>query len=174
MAERQGEGIPGRDGLLHQIKQPQDNFRVAIRKTAPYFVPQFRERPESEDMDSVPTPHTCPPFLIGEEDPDEVGLNDGEEIFIDDVLETAEWCVRWLCGTDLTINPLISAVTRELPNNYPFIVQKAYICRFVDQWDEPAQMLFTTIVEEVKEAISRVVDTHFGNYAHSHFKQRIA
>jgi hypothetical protein len=91
--ERQGEGIPGRDGLLHQIKQPQDNFRVAIRKTAPCFVPQFRGRQESGDIDTGSTSHTYPPFLIGEEDSDEIELNDGEEIFIDDVLETAEWCV---------------------------------------------------------------------------------
>jgi hypothetical protein len=34
-----------------------------------------------------------PPFLIGEETPDEIGLSDGKEIFINDVLGTAEWCV---------------------------------------------------------------------------------
>jgi hypothetical protein len=176
--ERQGEGIPGRDGLLHQIKQPQDNFRVAIRKTAPCFVPQFREKPksdaESDDIDTVSTSHRSPSFLVGEEDSDEIGLNDGKEIFIDDVLETAEWCVPWLCGIDLTTNPLISAVTRELPNNYPFIVQKGYIHAFVDQWDQPAQAVFTTIVDKVKEATLRIVDTHFENYTQSRFKQRVS
>jgi len=30
-------------------------------------------------------------FLEGEENYDEIGLDDGKEIFIDDVLETAEW-----------------------------------------------------------------------------------
>ena len=133
--ERQGEGIPGRDGLLHQIKQPQNDFRVAVRRTAPYFVPQYRGRPASpatlasEEPEPEPirpvlysgpfsasasaTPartasaasirstsvlqtvekHTRPPFLEGEEASDEIGLNDGNEVFIDDVLETAEWCV---------------------------------------------------------------------------------
>lgn len=170
----QGVGVPGRDGLLHQIKQPQDYFRVAIRGTAPCFVPQFRKRPvsngirlDSPDSDGhydnnsvndkmAPPPHIFPPFLIGEENSDEIGLTDGEEKFIDDVLETAE-----------------CAVTRELPNNYPFIVQKGYILAFVDKWDEPAQTLFTTLVEKVKEATLRIVHIHFGNYAHG-FKQRVS
>lgn len=74
----------------------------------------------------------------------------------------------------LTANPLTRAVTRELPNNYPFIVQKEYIEVFVKQWDGPAQTLFTAIVERVKEATLRVVDVHFGKYAHSRFKQRVS
>ena len=132
--ERQGEGIPGRDGLLHQIKQPQDGFRIAVRRTAPCFVPQYRGRPVTPlspavEFDSGPIGfmlapssatatsarttsasatstsatsefvlqqaerHTRPPFLEGEENSDEIGLNDGKEVFIDDVLQTAEWCV---------------------------------------------------------------------------------
>ena len=46
---KQGEGVPDRDGLLQQIRRPQDEFRVAIRKTAPYFVPQFNKRPIREN-----------------------------------------------------------------------------------------------------------------------------
>jgi len=74
----------------------------------------------------------------------------------------------------LTANPLSRAVTRELPNNYPFIVQKEYIGAFVKQWDGPAQTVFTAIVKKVKEATLRVVDVHFGNYAYSRFKQRVS
>ena len=139
--ERQGEGIPGRDGLLHQIKHPQDDFRIAVRKTAPCFVPHYRGRPPTppspvyEEFESRPTlnafvseqssasatsarttvasatstsatsefilqqegKHTRPPFLEGEENSGEIGLNDGKEVFIDDVLQTAEWCVLLLC-----------------------------------------------------------------------------
>ena len=109
--ERQGEGIPGRDSLLHQVKQPQDEFRIAIRKTAPCFVPRFRKRPASEGprhlvlMETLEPPdhHTRPPFLEGEEDSYEIGLNNGKKIFIDDVLQSAEWCVPWLlCRVNLT------------------------------------------------------------------------
>ena len=60
--ERQGEGVPGRDGLLQQIRRPQDEFRVAIRKTVPYFVPQFNKRPIREDpvADNYVVSHLSP------------------------------------------------------------------------------------------------------------------
>ena len=203
--ERQGEGIPGRDGLLQQIRLPQEEFRVAIRKTAPCFIPRFSKRhtgagftdgntvgpqlypqfhdlipnslPQEEEEEElysdsppglfevasvevmparVPEPSVSfggptrpgsvqvpygghvsgrarapepvrlsgptrvgsvqvpedghnsrlsedgnapkPPFLIGEEKEDEVGLSDGKSIFIDDVLENAERCVLLKCS----------------------------------------------------------------------------
>jgi hypothetical protein len=161
---KQGEGIPGYDGLLHQVKQPQDEFRIAIRRTAPCFVPRFRNTPAISGPCRAPVvvavqppkQYARPPFLVGEEDPDEIGLNDGKKVFIDDVLETAE-----------------CAVTRELPYNYPFIVQKGYIEAFVGKWNDPADTLFKTIDEKVKEATLHIVEAHFGNYTHSRFKQRV-
>ena len=74
----------------------------------------------------------------------------------------------------LTASPLTRAVTRELPNNYPFIVQKGYIKSFVKKWNEPAHILFKIIAEKVKEATLSLVETHFGNYTHSRFKQRVS
>lgn len=74
----------------------------------------------------------------------------------------------------LTANALTRAVTRELPGNYPFIVQKEYIEDFVGKWNEPAQKLFKTIAEKVKEATLYIVETHFENYTHSRFKQRVS
>jgi len=75
------------------------------------------EEHEDEDEESVDSPQSLPcddqsaaeinptegekadtpPFLIGEEVSDEVGLSDGKKIFIDDVLETVEWCVEMRC-----------------------------------------------------------------------------
>jgi hypothetical protein len=74
----------------------------------------------------------------------------------------------------LTANPLTSAVTRELPNNYPFIVQNGYIKGFVGNWDEPAHELFKIVDEMVKEATLRIVDTHFEHYTHNRLKQRVS
>jgi len=74
----------------------------------------------------------------------------------------------------LTTNPLTSAVTRELPNIYPFIVQKEYIKAIVEEWDEPAHTLFKIIDEMVKEAILGIVETHFRDYTHTRFKQRVS
>jgi Dynamin central region len=190
---KQGEGEPVRDGLLQQIRPWQEAFRLAIRKTAPCFVPRFKKNfvqpinssapelsmpsarefsaPALDDLweapsapepllsapsvpglgmfaasaprlsslrsasivvseSPVPSTFTSSPpsetilsdhaapvdtvrpmrvkskkkkesvesfegpwFLEGEEHHHHIGLDDGEEIFIDDVLETAEWCV---------------------------------------------------------------------------------
>lgn len=98
--EKQVQGVPGRDGLLQQIKPRQEEFRVAIRTTAPCFVPKYKEsQPQepvlecgaSDSEDSDWEPYRRLSFLEGEEDYSEIGLDDEKEIFIDDVLETAEW-----------------------------------------------------------------------------------
>lgn len=65
------------------------------------------------------------------------------------------------------------AVTRELPNNYPFVVQRGYIIDTVSQWDDPAKTLFDFAVEKVKEMMSRVIDSHFERHAHGNLKQRV-
>ncbi|KAH9976107.1 P-loop containing nucleoside triphosphate hydrolase protein [Lactifluus volemus] len=232
---KQGEGEPGRDGLLQQIRPWQEAFRLAIRKTAPCFVPRFKKRFVHPIEPSVPapsapglsesasdgyfvrvsevplelgpplvvsewvpqlsehlstsmssTPMSSPPsgimspdydspvdtvrpmpverveslvgpsFLEGEEHHCHIGLDDGEEIFIDDVLETAEW-----------------AVTRELPCNYPFIVQRQYIIERVNRWHMPAQALFDSVFNKLKEMTLCIVDVHFEPYIHGGLKQRM-
>lgn len=65
------------------------------------------------------------------------------------------------------------AVTRELPNNYPFIVQRGYIIDTVRQWDDPAKTLFDFTVKKLKEMTSRIIDTHFERHAHGNLKQRV-
>ena len=188
--EKQGEGEPGRDGLLQQIRPWQEEFRGAIRETAPCFVPQFKdairetgpclvapyeEIPRESNESAVRVKSLPDPlFLEGEESSSDVGLDDGEEIFIDDVLETAEWCVPPVISDSiLTANFPSRAVTRELPNNYPFIVQREYITNRVYAWHEPAHILFNSIVEKLKEMTLCIVDTHFEHYAIGGLKQRV-
>ena len=67
----------------------------------------------------------------------------------------------------------LSAVTRELPCNYPFIVQEGYIIERVDQWNEPAQILFNSTREILKEMTLGIVDEHFEHYIHGGLKQRV-
>jgi len=64
------------------------------------------------------------------------------------------------------------AVTRELPNNYPFIVQKKYIIDSVDQWDDPATELFDFTVEKLKAMNLDIVNAYFEHYAP--LKQRVS
>lgn len=65
------------------------------------------------------------------------------------------------------------AVTRELPNKYPFIVQRGYIIDTVSKWNDPTKTLFDFTVKKLKEATSSVVYTHFERYAHGNLKQRV-
>jgi hypothetical protein len=47
-------------------------------------------------------------------------------------------------------------------------VQKEHIITFADKWEDPPQALFISTVDGLTLCI---VDTHFGNYAHGHWKQ---
>ena len=64
-------------------------------------------------------------------------------------------------------------MTRELPNNFPFIVVKSYIGEFVQFWDDPSQNFFTMARKELNARIESEVDRHFSRYTHGHLKQRI-
>ena len=65
------------------------------------------------------------------------------------------------------------AVTQELPNNYPFIVQRGYIIGTASKWDDSAKTSFDFIVKKLKEVTSSVVDTHCECYVHGSLKQRV-
>jgi hypothetical protein len=188
--EKQVEGVPGKEGLLQRIRPQQEEFRTAIRTTAPCFVPKFRD-PEADSAHSEEGPREMStqsgssedwepyrrlPFLEGEEDYEEIGLCDEQEIFIDDVLETAKWYAIVNISHPLpppTATFQSRAVTRELPNNYPFIVQRGYIIDTVRRWDDPTTTLFEFTVKKLKEMTSRVIDTQFERYAHGNLKQRV-
>jgi len=64
-------------------------------------------------------------------------------------------------------------VTRELPNNIPFIVKKRFIGDIVDGWDSPSKKLYATAVKELNKRIDKEIEDHFGQYTHGHLKQRV-
>ncbi len=92
-------------------------------------------------------------FLEGEEDYEEIGLDDENENFIDDVLETTQWYtilnILHLTSTLLTVTDTVS------------------------QRDDPAKTLFDFTVKKLKGVTSSVVDSHFERYAHGNLKQRV-
>jgi hypothetical protein len=67
----------------------------------------------------------------------------------------------------------IRAVTRELPNNIPFIVKKRFIGDIVGGWDSPSKKLFLSAVKELNKCIDKEIEDHFGQYTHGHLKQRV-
>jgi hypothetical protein len=145
------DGItPDEYGLIQKLRGPRDEFKKAIRQTAPYFLPLER----SQGVDLEPAP---PSFLSSEEaEWEEEPCDDNSPIFIDDVLEKANF-----------------AVTRELPNHYPYAVIKRYICAFVRQWEDPSREFFDITRKELTSGIQLLVEKHFSQYTHGHLKQGV-
>ncbi|EGO00516.1 hypothetical protein SERLA73DRAFT_71538 [Serpula lacrymans var. lacrymans S7.3] len=120
---RRLEGTPDEDGLLQKIRPTQNKFKRAIRATAPEFFPFGKG--ETSEVSSVPD------FIANEEDDDltpnskrpaqSPSESSEKTIYVEDVLARAQ-----------------KARTRELPDNYPFVVQK-------------------------REDLESIVGEHFGN-----------
>ena len=77
------EGTPGADGLLQAIRPKQQDFKEAVRNTAPDFRPF-----EKTDDDLVTESLTVPEFLSNEEKPC-LPEDDGSAIYVDEVMDLA-------------------------------------------------------------------------------------
>ena len=56
------------------------------------------------------------------------------------------------------------ARTRELPDNYPFIVHSWYISAFTKKWRQPALDLFHAVHLVLSGQIKVIVADHFGQF----------
>jgi hypothetical protein len=71
---------------MQKLRGPQNNFKRAIRQTAPDFRPL--ERPEA--FDNTPAPSPAPSFLSSEEEEwEQEPSNASRPIFVDDVMRRA-------------------------------------------------------------------------------------
>jgi hypothetical protein len=68
---------------------------------------------------------------------------------------------------------LVSARTRELPNNYPYIVKKQYIGTIVKLWDRPSRQLFDFAKRELNKHIKLQIEENFSQYTYGQLKQRV-
>lgn len=78
------EGTPEEDGLLQTIRPHQDAFKIAIRRTAPHFVPwertvSWKELPEAAFLTNED----------GDNDDDDDDATNRNKIYIDQVLKRA-------------------------------------------------------------------------------------
>ena len=67
----------------------------------------------------------------------------------------------------------ISARTRELPNNFPYIVKKQYIGDIVKLWNRPSQEFFNLARKELNKHVKLQIEEYFSQYTHGHLKQRV-
>ncbi|KAH9007590.1 P-loop containing nucleoside triphosphate hydrolase protein [Lactarius deliciosus] len=144
------DGIPDENGLIQKLRGPRDDFKKAIRQTAPYFLPL--ERSQATDTTLAP-----PSFLSSEEEEwEEEPCDVSSPIYIEDVLEKAN-----------------SAVTRELPNHYPHTVIRQYIRTVVVGWEDPSRQFFEITRKELTSYVQQLVERHFAQYTHGHLKQAV-
>jgi hypothetical protein len=65
------------------------------------------------------------------------------------------------------------AVTREFPNNFPFVVKKGFVCTAVKKWDPPSKKLFDATKNELQKRVRNLIEDQFSQYAHGGLKQRV-
>ncbi|KAJ7831451.1 P-loop containing nucleoside triphosphate hydrolase protein [Mycena olivaceomarginata] len=145
------EGVPRAEGLLQVIRPAQEQFRRAIRETAPDFRPY--ERPE-EGLDDFPFPD---PAFLSHEDGGTFHDNSSRiPIFIDQVLGRA-----------------LAARTRELPGHYPFVVQQSFIAEFTSKWASPAIILCRFVHQTLAQHIKALIAIHFSAFGQGGLEQRV-
>ncbi|KAI9456485.1 P-loop containing nucleoside triphosphate hydrolase protein [Boletus coccyginus] len=146
---RRVEGTPEEDGLLQTIRPHQGTFKFAIRRTAPQFVPwgktSWKELPEAAFLANED----------GDDDAEESSAN-GNKVYVDEVLKRAQ-----------------KACTRELPGNYPFVVQRTYIEEITEKWSGPAMVLFDEVYTILRADLVKLVDAHFAHMGNGNAKQAI-
>ncbi|THU89402.1 hypothetical protein K435DRAFT_677975 [Dendrothele bispora CBS 962.96] len=149
------EGVPEKGGLLQAIRPAQVVFRKKIRRTAPNFKP-FDEsdaetrtlaRPDFLDNEDEADDDMGEEVDVAENDPGDDSEDEADAIYIDEVLRQAQ-----------------ESRTRELPGNYPYIVQEGYIRQITDQWLEPAKALCDRVHVLVSEYVLRMVQVHFKDF----------
>lgn len=182
---RRVEGVPDENGLLLQCIRPaQEKFRRSLRVTAPDFRPFERRYGQTKQLPSAS-------FLSHEEGHEEIGHDDSDDsddaelvasapkgpIYIDEVMERAHQsvvAVSFLCLICSTNHPLFGrARTRELPGNFPFVVQQTFIDAIIKQWNTPAHILCKTVYSILTEHVRNLVGLHFGSFGQGGLEQRV-
>ena len=66
-----------------------------------------------------------------------------------------------------------SAITRELPDHYPFVVSNEYIKAVIEEWDAPARTLFDQVQHILMTHVKQIVATHFSKFAHGNLQHHV-
>ncbi|KAG8987402.1 hypothetical protein FRB90_003368 [Tulasnella sp. 427] len=137
-------------GLLHNLNEAYERFRVKLHKTAP----QFRPWSTTSNVDSQTQKRLLD---TAKQDDDAVGLGKTNSLHADEVMDLAK-----------------RSRTRELPGNYPFSVKERLILESVNQWSDLAQECFAEVKDIVVRHIIRIVDEHFKGYNNGGLKEAVS
>ncbi|KAJ7587407.1 P-loop containing nucleoside triphosphate hydrolase protein [Mycena floridula] len=149
-------GIPRKEGLLQQIRGPQERFRKAIQSTAPDFRPyelfSYEESPADPPLKFN--------FLATEESIDEAQFDDEKleyrPIYIDEVMAR-----------------ISESRSRELPGNYPYIVHIEFIADCISRWKAPAMRLSREVHALSLQYVDTLIKKHFNAFGQGTLEQRV-
>ncbi|KAL4066185.1 P-loop containing nucleoside triphosphate hydrolase protein [Scleroderma citrinum] len=160
------EGTPDADGLLQTIRPHTTDFKLKIRETAPNFVPWERR---------VAHQHHVPQTTFFSDEESDSGIEDEgrDEIGAPGPAIPTGRKTRVTICIDEVMQRAQMARTRELPDHYPFVVQKTYIIEFVKNWRQPALALFDAVYNILKKDVERIVDRHFARMGRGGLKQSV-
>ena len=65
------------------------------------------------------------------------------------------------------------AKTRELPDNYPFVVTKRLIKEAIEKWVDPSHELFEAEYAILVERVNALVEKHFASFTHGGLYHRV-
>ncbi|EKM81299.1 hypothetical protein AGABI1DRAFT_56763 [Agaricus bisporus var. burnettii JB137-S8] len=157
-------GIPDEKGLIQSIRPAQERFRREIRATAPKFRSYEKKLAGTRSMPRAE-------FLANEDDvysedesaqPAASDTSTGKRkrrnsvVYVDEVFERAQ-----------------RSRTRELPGNYPFVVQQGYIDECIKEWRSPAHILCKAVYNTVSDYLKRMVNRHFPTFGQGMLEHRV-
>ncbi|KAJ3565327.1 hypothetical protein NP233_g7701 [Leucocoprinus birnbaumii] len=157
-------GVPDSKGLIQSVRPAQEHFRQEIKSTAPRFRPYEKKYAASRTMprarfldneggdvsenDELELPQVTG---SGKQKKRETGV-----VFVDEVFQRAQ-CYR----------------TRELPGNYPFVVQQSYIDECVLKWRSPARILCKNVYTTLSGYLKNMIHDHFAHFGQGMLEHRV-
>ena len=65
------------------------------------------------------------------------------------------------------------AKTRELPDNYPFVITRRLIKQAVEKWADPSHELFEAEYTILVERVNRILNERFNSFVHGGLYNRV-
>ena len=84
-----------------------------------------------------------------------------------------QWGSRISLMPSTYLNFICSACTRELPGNYPFVVQKTFIESIIKEWHTLAMSLCNTVHTTLSGHLKKLVHKHFHEFGQGRLEQRV-
>ncbi|KIL62477.1 hypothetical protein M378DRAFT_12811 [Amanita muscaria Koide BX008] len=198
---KHAEGIPahdGRLGLLQIIREAQLKFRHAIKSTTPEFMPFYKksgkfvstpkflsiDEEEVDSMDKKTGKSLSTTKLFATEEGEVGSMNknagktfrapmsfSGEEGKVDVTEKRSNG--QFVYYLDEIMDKAHQARTRELPGNYPYVVQEECIKSLITHWRNPALLLCQSVYQLILDHVKELVPLHFSSFGQGFLEQRV-